>query len=47
MKIAVVQYIKKAIAEMARTSARMEANSACFFGFQSKEPPEIEKLRKF
>lgn len=48
MKIAVAKYIKKAIAEMARKSASMEANSVCsFFGFQSKEPPEIKKLRKF
>lgn len=40
--------IKKAIANMAKRSAIMEANTAChFLNFQPKEPLDVKKLRKF
>ena len=40
--------IKKAIANMAIKSARMEANTACpCMNFQPKEPQAVKKLRKF
>lgn len=40
--------IKKAIANMAKKSARMEANTACpCMNFQPKEPQAVKKLRKF
>ncbi len=38
----------KTIVEMAKKSARLEANTACaFLGYQSKEPESVKKLRKF
>ena len=40
--------VKKAIANMAKKSASMEANTACpCMNFQPKEPQNIKKLRKF
>lgn len=40
--------VKKAIANMAKRSACMEANTACpCMNFQPKEPQGIKKLRKF
>lgn len=41
-------FIKKAIADMAKKSAGMEANTACpCMNFQPKEPQAVKKLRKF
>lgn len=38
----------RALVTIAKNSASMEANSACiFWGYQSKEPKEVQKLRKF
>ena len=40
--------VKKAIANMAKKSASMEANMACpCMNFQPKEPQDVKKLRKF
>lgn len=38
----------KLIANMAKRSAVVEANTACpCLGYQAKEPLEVKKLRKF
>lgn len=40
--------VKRAIANMAKRSAGMEANTACpCMNFQLKEPQDVKKLRKF
>lgn len=40
--------VKKAIANMAKKTASMEANTACpFCNFQPKESQDVKKLRKF
>lgn len=39
---------KKAVADMAKKSAKMEANTACpCMNYQPKEPQTVKKLRKF
>lgn len=44
----IIMTIKKAVADMAQKSARMEANTACpCMNFQRKEPQAVKKLRKF
>lgn len=44
----VTRTIKKAIAEMAKRSAHMEANTACpCMNFQPKEPQAVKEMRKF
>lgn len=41
-------FVKKVVADMAKKSACMEANTACpCVNFQPKEPPDVKKLRKF
>ena len=40
--------VKKAVVEMAKRNATMEANTSCpFIGYQPKEPKAVKKLRKF
>ncbi len=40
--------VKKAIVNMAKKSASMEANTTCpCLGYQPKEPQAVKKLRKF
>ena len=40
--------VKKAIANMAKKTASMEANTACpCMNFQPKEPQDVNKLRNF
>lgn len=40
--------VKKIIADLAKKSACMEANTACpCMNFQPKEPQSVKKLRKF
>jgi len=40
--------VKKAIVNIAKKSASMEANTACpCMNYQSKEPQAVKKLRKF
>ena len=40
--------VKKAIANMAKKTASMEANTACpCMKFQPKEPQDVKKLRNF
>ena len=44
----ITRTIKRAVADMAKKSARMEANTACScMNFQMKEPQAVKKLRKF
>lgn len=44
----ITRTVKKAIANLAKKSASMEANTACpFMNFQPKEPQAVKKLRKF
>ena len=44
----ITRVVKKAIANMAKRSAVMEANTACpCINFQPKEPQNVKKLRKF
>lgn len=44
----ITRNVKKAIANMAKKSAVIEANTACpFINYQPKEPQEVKKLRKF
>lgn len=44
----ITRTIKRAVADMAKKSARMEANTACpCMNFQMKEPQAVKKLRKF
>lgn len=48
MKTEIARNIKKTIAKIARTSAKVEANTACpLWHYQPKEPDELKKLRKF
>lgn len=48
MKTSITRNIKKVIAEIARKSAKVEANTACpLWNYQPKEPDELKKLRKF
>ena len=47
MKQAIAVYVKKAIVKIAKEFAVIESNSTCsLWEFQSKQPPEIKKLRK-
>lgn len=40
--------VKKSIANLAKKSARLEANTACTcLNYQPKEPISVKKLRKF
>lgn len=40
--------VKKAIVNMAKKSACMEANTACpCVNYQPKEPQDVKRLRKF
>ncbi len=40
--------IEKAVANVARKSASVEANTTCScWGYQSKEPEQVKALRKF
>lgn len=40
--------VKKAVAQMAKKSASMEANTACpCMNYQPEEPQDVKKLRKF
>lgn len=40
--------VKKAVANMAKKAASMEANTTCpYCNFQPKEPQDVKKLRKF
>ena len=40
--------VGKIIAEIAKKSARLEANTTCtLLSYQSKEPEAVKKLRKF
>ncbi len=40
--------VKKAVVNMAKRTAIMEANTTCpLIGFQMKEPQAVKKLRKF
>lgn len=44
----ITKIVKKAIADIAKKSAAMEANTACpCMNFQPKEPQAVKKLRKF
>lgn len=44
----ITRTVKKVIANMAKKSASMEANTACpCMNFQPKEPQAVKKLRKF
>ncbi len=44
----ITRVIKIAIADMAKKSAAVEANTACpCINFQPKEPQSVKKLRKF
>lgn len=44
----ITRTIKKAVADMAKKSASMEANTACpCMNYQPKEPQAVKKLRKF
>lgn len=48
MKKVLIESMKKAIVKTAKSSAEIEANTACMlFGYQPKEPHEVKKLRKF
>lgn len=39
--------IGKALVNIAKSTARMEANTTCaFLGYQSKQPTAVRKLRK-
>jgi len=40
--------VKKALVELARKNATLEANTSCpLIGYQPKEPQAVKKLRKF
>lgn len=44
----ITRTVKRAIANMAKKSASIEANTACpCMNFQPKEPQAVKKLRKF
>jgi cyclic lactone autoinducer peptide len=48
MKTSIAINIKKVVAKIAKKSASIEANTACsIWHYQSKEPAELRKLRKF
>lgn len=48
MMYIIKKIVKKAVANMAKRSASMEANTACpSMNFQLKEPQNVKKLRKF
>lgn len=43
-----IRIIKKAMINMAKRTATMEANTSCpLIGYQTKEPRAVKKLRKF
>lgn len=40
--------LEKAIANMAKKAAGIEANTACrFYSYQPKDPKDLKRLRKF
>ncbi|MCI8692765.1 MAG: cyclic lactone autoinducer peptide [Lachnospiraceae bacterium] len=40
--------VEQVIAQIAKRSASVEANTACsFLGYQPKEPKQVKSLRKF
>lgn len=44
----ITKNIKKTIADIAKKSASIEANTACpIMNYQPKEPQNVKKLRKF
>ena len=44
----IVSVLEKLVIKVAKSSAEIEANTAClWFGFQPKEPESLKKLRKF
>lgn len=44
----ITRTVKKALAEIAKKSASMEANTACpCINFQPKEPQAVKEMRKF
>lgn len=44
----ITRVVKKAIADMAKKFAVVEANTACpCINYQPKEPQSVKKLRKF
>ena len=44
----VLTTVKKAVINVAKRSAVMEANTSCpLMGYQPKEPQAVKKLRKF
>ncbi len=48
MQLKITRALKNAIANMAKKSASLDANTACTcIGYQTKEPQNVKKLRKF
>ncbi len=44
----ITRTVKKALAEIAKRAASMEANTACpCINFQPKEPQTVKEMRKF